>query len=345
MKLLAVDFHYVQEPTTHPYAAIYPVQPKQLEAQLLELRRLFNFVSGEQILAAVDCGKPLPPRACLITFDDGLRCQYENALPVLDHLNIPALFFVCGRPLRHGIALHVHRIHFVRSHVAPEDLLAALRELLTKNGFSAADFSRSQEAANRAYRYDSPEAALVKWYLNFGLNLGEAERFVERMFRELVSDEAAWCEETYMNRNQVRVLAQRQYLGDHTFDHLPLARLGDMEMKQQFTRSRRILTEISGGLAIPFMSYPYGGANAVGRREAQFCEEIGLKLGFTLERAFNMTLEDPLLLARIDTNDAPGGKQPQIALEGNQFQLGPGLMGSRSQHFEEPAEPRSAAGG
>jgi peptidoglycan/xylan/chitin deacetylase (PgdA/CDA1 family) len=345
MKLLVVDFHYVQEPTTHPDSAIYPVQPKQLEAQLLELRRHFNFVSGEEILDAVDSGKPLPPRACLITFDDGLRCQYENALLVLDHLNVPALFFVCGRPLQHGIALHVHRIHFVRSNVAPRDLLAALRELLAETGLSAADFSRNQEAANRTYRYDSPKAALVKWYLNFGLNLGAAERFVEGVFREFVGDEAAWCEETYMNRNQVRVLAQRQYLGDHTFDHLPLAGLGEAEMKQQITRNQRVLTEISGGLAVPFVSYPYGGANAVGRREAKFCEEIGLKLGFTLERAFNTTLKDSLLFARIDTNDAPGGKKPLIAFEGNQLRLGPGLTGSRSQHFAKSAEQRSAGGG
>jgi peptidoglycan/xylan/chitin deacetylase (PgdA/CDA1 family) len=163
------------------------------------------------------------------------------------------------------------------------------------------------------------------------------------MFRELVSDEAAWCEETYMNRDQVRTLAQRQYLGHHTFDHLPLAKLGEAEMQQQVTRNQRVLTEISGGLAVPFVSYPYGGANAVGRREAKFCAEVGLKLGFTLERAFNTTLEDPLLLARIDTNDAPGGKKPLVAFEGNQLRVGPGLAENRSQYIVEAAEQSSAA--
>jgi peptidoglycan/xylan/chitin deacetylase (PgdA/CDA1 family) len=343
MKLLAVGFHYVREPTPYPYPAIFPVQPSQLEAQLVELRRHFNFVSGEELLGAVESGKPLPPRACLITFDDGLRCQYENALPVLDRLNVPALFFVCGRPLQHGRALHVHRIHFVRSNVAPGDILAELRALLAKKGASAADFTQHQEAATRTYRYDDPEAALVKWYLNFGLNSDEAEHFVEGMFRELVNDEAAWCDETYMNRDQVRTLAQRQYLGHHTFDHLPLAGLGEAEMQQQVTRNQRLLAEICDGLAVPFVCYPYGGANAVGRREAKFCEEVGLKLGFTLERAFNATLADPLLLARVDTNDAPGGKKPQIAFEEDELRLGPGIAEHRSQYIAEPAEPWSAA--
>lgn len=142
----------------------------------------------------------------------------------------------------------------------------------------------------------------------------------------------------------MRTLAQRQYLGHHTFDHLPLAELGEAEMQQQVTRNQRLLGEISGGLAVPFVTYPYGGANAVGRREAKFCAEVGLKLGFTLERAFNATLEDPLLLARVDTNDVPGGKKPLLAFEGDQPRLQPGLAGSRSRYIVEDAEPANPSG-
>jgi len=335
MKLLAVGFHYVQEFASYPYPAIFPVHPSQFETQLLELRRHFHFVSGGEILSAVEDGKPLPERACLITFDDGLRCQFEQALPVLDRLDVPALFFVGGRPLRSQTALHVHRIHYVRAHVAPVDILAELRAMLAKNGDSEGDILRHQEAATRTYRYDPPEAALVKWYLNFGLNSQRAERFVSGIFRDLVADEAAWCEETYMDREQVRTLAKRQYLGNHCFDHLPLAQLDEPEMQRQITRNQRLLDEICGGLPIPFVSYPYGGANAVGPREAKFCAEVGFKLGFTLERAFNATLDEPLMLARIDTNDAPGGKRPQIAFKGDQMRLGSGVAPRRSRYFAE----------
>ncbi len=337
MMLLAVGYHYVRESANYPHPAIYPVRPAQLEAQLGELGRHFAFVSGDAILEAVHSGKPLPPRACLITFDDGLRCQYENALPVLDRLNVPALFFVCGRPLERGRALHVHRVHFVRANVAPGDIAAALRARATRAGVSRVEFDRQREIACRTYRYDEPEAALVKWYLNFGLERDEAERFVEALFGDLVDDEAAWCEATYMGRSQVRDLAERRYLGHHTFDHLPLATLDEAQMHQQVTSNQRLLGEISGGLEIPFVSYPYGGENAVGRREAKFCQEVGLKLGFTVERAINATLEDPLLLARVDTNDAPGGKHPQIAFQGDELRLEAGVTGSRTRYFPEVA--------
>jgi len=338
MMLLAVGYHYIRESANYPHPAIYPVQPEQLEAQLCELGRHFSFVSGDAILEAAHSGKPLPPRACLITFDDGLRCQYENALPVLDRLNVPALFFVCGRPLERRRALHVHRVHFVRANVAPGDIVAELRAKAEKTGVSRAAFDRQQETARRTYRYDEPEAALVKWYLNFGLAREEAERFVEALFGQLVSDEAAWCEATYMDRSQVRSLAERRYLGHHTFDHLPLATLDEAEMHRQVTSNQRLLREISGDLEIPFVSYPYGGANAVGRREADFCREAGLKLGFTVERAINTTLEEPLLLARVDTNDAPGGKNPLIAFEGDEMRLKAEITASRNRYFAEVGE-------
>lgn len=31
-----------------------------------------------------------------LTFDDGLRCQFDNAVPVLDRYDIPATFFLIG---------------------------------------------------------------------------------------------------------------------------------------------------------------------------------------------------------------------------------------------------------
>jgi peptidoglycan/xylan/chitin deacetylase (PgdA/CDA1 family) len=52
-------------------------------------------------------GAPLPPRAVLITFDDGYRDNLENALPVLRAHGYPAVLFVPigflddGRPLPH----------------------------------------------------------------------------------------------------------------------------------------------------------------------------------------------------------------------------------------------------
>jgi peptidoglycan/xylan/chitin deacetylase (PgdA/CDA1 family) len=336
VKLLAVNFHYIEAGLSYPYPAIYPVEPERLEAQLQELGSCFDFVSGEQLLAALD-GKALPPRACVITFDDGLRSQYENALPILDRLGIPALFFVCGRPLRDARALNVHKIHFVRANVSPASMLQELETSLEATGASEVERDDVQTRAQNTYRYDEPQAALVKWYLNFGLSREAADQVVSGLFAKLVDDEAAWCERTYMSEGQIRELAARSYLGNHCFDHLPLAGLEQDAMREQILRNQQALEAI-GCYPVPFISYPYGGESAVGKREAATCAELGLRIGFTMERSLNTSLEDPLLLARIDTNDALGGKQPMMGVGDGLLRISDDLGTRRTRYFDEPLE-------
>lgn len=334
--LLAVNFHYIEHEQSQPYPAIYPVEPDRLETQLAELGACFEFVSGGQLLAALD-GETLPSRACVITFDDGLRSQYENALPVLDRLGIPALFFVSCRPHQERRALNVHKIHFVRANVSPATMLAELQTPLAASGASKVDLEGARTRAENTYRYDDPDAALVKWLLNFGLPSEAAERVVSELFAKLVDDEGAWCERTYMGVGQIRDLADRNYLGNHSFDHLPLARLPQDAMIEQLRRNQQALQAI-GGHPVPFVSYPYGGENAVGEREAAACVDLGARVGFTMERSLNASLQQPLMLARIDTNDALGGKKPMMSVRNGSLHLADGLGAERLRYFDESAE-------
>jgi peptidoglycan/xylan/chitin deacetylase (PgdA/CDA1 family) len=59
---------------------------------------LLHYCSINDIVQALDNKGSLPEKACLISLDDGLRCQYEVALPILDDLNVPGAFFVMGAP-------------------------------------------------------------------------------------------------------------------------------------------------------------------------------------------------------------------------------------------------------
>jgi peptidoglycan/xylan/chitin deacetylase (PgdA/CDA1 family) len=47
-------------------------------------------------------GAALPPRSVLVTFDDGYRSVYTQALPILKHFGVPATVFICSDPVERG---------------------------------------------------------------------------------------------------------------------------------------------------------------------------------------------------------------------------------------------------
>ena len=68
--------------------------PAGFRAQLDWLARFTNVVALEPALAALAGGRPLPPRALAITFDDGYRDNLEIAAPELRLRAMPATFFL-----------------------------------------------------------------------------------------------------------------------------------------------------------------------------------------------------------------------------------------------------------
>jgi FkbM family methyltransferase len=68
--------------------------PERFAAQLDVIAAELAPVSLERLIAALDGGEPLPPRAVLVTFDDGERSLFEAGLPRLAERGIPAVAFV-----------------------------------------------------------------------------------------------------------------------------------------------------------------------------------------------------------------------------------------------------------
>ena len=274
--LLAVMYHYVAEEAPHAPRAIFPVTTAQLAGQLEALGRAFEFVSRDDLLRAVDAEAALPARACLVTFDDGLRCQAELALPVLDRLGVPGLFFVSGMPLAEERVLDVHKVHRIREALADEEILAVL-------GVNA------PSAPTGRHVYDDPLAAGVKELL--------AGRSSEELDALLAVGGAEVGLDLYMAAEDVAELERRGMLGAHGYSHSAV---------EDLARGADVLERVTGSRPRT-MSYPYG-------RPIPGAE--GFAAAFTTERKLNADLAEPLLLGRLDANDIPGGRRPLLVLVG-----------------------------
>ncbi|MCP4660813.1 MAG: polysaccharide deacetylase family protein [bacterium] len=321
--LLAVNFHYVRPRFDAPFPGIHGVTPGELRRQLALLGRLGEFVAARQVRAAVRGGARLPERAILVTFDDGLREQFEHAWPVLRAMGVPAIFFVNTAPIADGTVSTVHQIHLLRAHLAPGDFVDLLRTRATAVEIPLAPGEPTQETREQ-YPYDPPETAALKYALNFELPLAERRRLIRECFAAAFgSREAEISRDLYLDADEIRRLTAEAAVGTHVHEHLPLNEV-PVSAAEELIRTSLDQLEASTGERPFAMSYPYGGYEACPPAVADRARALGVDFAFTMERAGNppfvplrgnASLERPLHLARFDCNDLPGGRNPRFAAE------------------------------
>lgn len=298
---LAVNFHYVGMPG-FPHAGIHGLTVDAFRAHIETLVRQYEPVSLADVLDAVRGARPLPSRSCLITFDDGLRCQAEHALPVLDTLGVPAAFFVMAGPYLHGRPALVHQVHWCRAQFGDARLIASLDRARCEGLVASGPDDVDQTAAARLNPYDEAPAARVKYFLSRTVDVATARRLLDRFLDEMGAPVADLVDWLYLPADAVGDLARRGWVGSHAVSHAPLPALPAAAAFAELCDSRAWLERLSGG-AIRALSYPYGIADSVTRAEARLAEKAGYLAAYTMERACNTSLDDPLLLARIDCRD------------------------------------------
>ncbi len=301
MNLLAVNFHYFREETYN--SGIYPVSKAALTKQLDALAKEYSFISQEQILHKLKHKAKDEKNYCVITIDDGLKEQM-HAFDYLQSLGIPSILYVPSYPIQNQQVLDVHKLHYVRTHMKDQELYDILNQQ-----FNIDTFNFDEASLANQYRYDEPLSRKVKYFMNFVLTNQEKQEAIDVFFAQLISDETSFANKLYMNEADIKTLAQADALGSHGHRHMPLATLSKTEAKLDIDLSLEYLERI-GEKPIRSFSYPYGGKDAVNESLINHFEGTQVEFAFTMWRGINTeaTLLQPYLLQRIDTNDAPGGK-------------------------------------
>ncbi|HET9555390.1 MAG TPA: poly-beta-1,6-N-acetyl-D-glucosamine N-deacetylase PgaB [Anaeromyxobacteraceae bacterium] len=95
-ELTVLSYHEVAD-KGEALQPLYAVTPTNFVRQMDWLRNHgYRFVSVGDVLAARAGKAPLPPKAVLVTFDDGYQSVYDHAWPVLKMFHIPAVINVVG---------------------------------------------------------------------------------------------------------------------------------------------------------------------------------------------------------------------------------------------------------
>lgn len=301
MKLLIVNFHYFREETYE--SGIYPVNRAALTKQVDELAKHYSFITQNELAGYISEENYPNKNYCLITIDDGLKEQMAT-FEFLKQKGIPSILYVPTDAIQNRKVLNVHKLHYVRTQMTDEDLYGLLNE---KYQISSTAFDMA--ALANQYRYDGETARKVKYFLNFVLNETQKEEATDFFFSRLITDETAFANQLYMSESDLKLLANDGALGSHGCVHIPLATKTFEEAKADIQQSLQYLEGVTGKPVQSF-SYPYGGKDAVNTSLASAFDGTNIKFALTMWRGVNSIeqFNNPLFLHRVDTNDAPGGK-------------------------------------
>jgi peptidoglycan/xylan/chitin deacetylase (PgdA/CDA1 family) len=268
--LLVLAYHRVL-PLEHGDAS-YPFDPDlisatpaQFEWQMEYLRRNFNPVSLQDVVAHLDDAAPLPEAAVAVTFDDGFSDTYSHAFPVLVRHRIPATVFVTTGYIDSGEPFWFEIAAYLALRAEPGSLELEECGQALPTGDSATERRRSLRTLQAVLK-TLPNArrtqVISSWARRFA---SEVEPGALELSRPL-----SWT--------QVREMAAAGIgFGSHSVTHPNLAHLGDADLDSELAVSKTVL---EGRLQRPVdaLAYPIGTPAAFDARVIAAAARSGFKL-------------------------------------------------------------------
>lgn len=232
--------------------------------QMSLVRRKFHPMRFDELLDCLERGQRPPPRAVLVTFDDGYDDNYRVAFPILRELGMSAMFFVStghiesGEPYAYDWLVHMlcsapqTRLDIPALGISaglPEDIegrRALARQVLDRikaldAGEQDALIAGLEDAWGMPRARTHPQSLPMRW---------EQLREMRRMGMEI---------------------------GSHGVRHRMLAKLPPDEMRHEVFESRRMLERELGG-EVQVISYPVGGSDAYDERVVAAVREAGYRM-------------------------------------------------------------------
>jgi peptidoglycan/xylan/chitin deacetylase (PgdA/CDA1 family) len=267
------------------------VTPEQFDWQIQLLQQYMRPLS---LTSFVDCllseDAPMPPGACLISFDDGWFDNQAYALPILKKHNVPAVVFVCTSYIGSNNCFW------------QEELARVIHEAWRKPQLGDKVFALlgAEELGN------APATDIRRRGREFITNLKKRPLVENRRLLGRVSDECRAFGIDVDNKGDDRFMSWEDVLelsrsgvvsiGSHAVTHTPLTQLTDDKLILEMTESRKEI-ESRLGLRVDTLAYPNGDFNSAVVASAR---NAGYRIAVTTVEGKVAKNDDPLRLKRIN---------------------------------------------
>jgi peptidoglycan/xylan/chitin deacetylase (PgdA/CDA1 family) len=243
----ALLYHRVTKLAHDPQ--LLAVTPEHFEQHLLMLKKKSHLLTIDEFGEILESGKPFPRNSFIITFDDGYSDNAHEALPILEALDVQALFFVSTAHLETPYEFwwdNLERI-FLKGET-PKELTLTI--------------------SNNAYRFPTatPEARVFAYRKLHKLLKPLIAPIREKIIEQLLT----WASTPLDGRGTHRSMTKAElkkcadspsaHIGAHTHTHAALSGLSFGDQLAEISKSKEVLEEITGK-KLTYFSYPFGGIN------------------------------------------------------------------------------------
>jgi peptidoglycan/xylan/chitin deacetylase (PgdA/CDA1 family) len=279
--LVVLTYHRISEPRANSfYDPVISATPESFHNQVKWLSNRVRLLSLHELLAQVESAAPWREPAVLLTFDDGYRDNFDQAVPILHECSAPATFFIATAflesprlPWWDHVACVIKRTHVQRLTV----------ECNVNGGSPPLEIDLQTMSPNaaimtiiRAFLDDS--IADERWFLDRLADQAKVDIDSNRLGREL-----------FMTWDQLRQLADSGpslTIGSHTHSHRMLAKLDDDSQREELNNSKQIL-ESRLGRPVKALAYPFGWPGAYTPITKALAVQAGYSLALSSREGIN----------------------------------------------------------
>ena len=282
-----------------------------------QLVKLINFVGKKNILDADIflqklISKKLKNNEVCLTFDDGLKCQYDIALPVLEDFKIKSFFFVytsifTNKPDSLEIFRFFRTNFFENIDYFYKDFYDTLNEDLDKFHFKNKKLLKKQIEKFPVFSIEDLKFRMVR---DNYLTKKKYNLVMFKMIKKKKINIKKLYPSLFFSKNDlIKLESLGHSIGLHSHTHpTKFENLTSIEQKKEYEKCLKIISRITNKdkNLINSMSHPCGNYN---KYTLRILKEIGIKIGFKetmiieKEKGMKKINNSNLEVARIDHSD------------------------------------------
>ena len=276
-RLAVFNYHRIRPDGAGPLNpfddGVFGPSRSEFSRQMAWLRHHTRILSEADLVDIVRAERPPADFCTMVTFDDGYRDNYTLALPVLQRLRIPAIFFIPTQPIdARQLGWWDAIAYLIKRTTRPSLVLDGLRVDLRSGP--------RREAIREVQRFMKTQPAHATGSL--------IDRLADACGVSL--PDASLQDRELMTWDQIQDLAAKGFeIGSHTHTHRVLATLSAEEQEEELRHSKAVL-EQRLGRGVRSLAYPVGGYQHFTLETQALAARCGYDLGFSFNTFVNQGL-------------------------------------------------------